>query len=205
MLVLREQEVAGSNPVAPTDSSESPATTSGVRGCSSPDQDGPFLSPSLVLESADDRHIANLPLLSHHRRANGETYMKRIVALPGDTIAMRDDTLFVDGRIVVEPYATPTGDAGLARLPEFDWQRRFLARPSDSSGYQPTLSTWGPLLVPSGSYFLLGDHRAESLDCRYAGPVPADSVIRRPVAIYCSRDPASGRIRWRRIGRDVSQ
>jgi signal peptidase I len=138
-------------------------------------------------------------------RSVGNTYVKRAVALAEDTIAMRHDTLLVNGRAVLEPYAMPTGDAGPEHYQDFDWQSRLLTRPPDSTGYRPTHSTWGPLLVPSRNYFILGDNRGASMDSRYTGPVPADSVQRRPVAIFFSRDPISGEIRWRRIGRDVSR
>lgn len=109
----------------------------------------------------------------------GRKFVKRAVGLPGDTIAMRHDTLTVNGVVRAEPYITPSGDE--------DYAQR---------------SNWGPLVVPAGTYFVLGDNRGNSLDSRYQGPIPVDSVVQRPAAIYFSRDSA-GTIRWSRIGRDV--
>jgi signal peptidase I len=133
--------------------------------------------------------------------AIGQTYVKRIIGLPGDTLAMRQGALSVNGRLVPEPYAQPaTGDA---TFPELDWQRAHLLPSANRDDYHPSLTTWGPLVVSAGSYFLLGDNRPESLDSRLLGFVSVDSVIGSPTVIYYSRDPDGRAPRWSRIGRSV--
>ena len=133
-------------------------------------------------------------------RSKGFSVVKRVVALGGDTVAMREGTLFVNRASVPERYARQPSEPDLV-APEFSWQRQFLPKGLDSSRYQPTLSTWGPLVVPPRQYFILGDNRGESADSRYYGFVPSDSINQVPTLVYFSRDPESGSIRWGRIGR----
>jgi signal peptidase I len=88
--------------------------------------------------------------------AGSELMIKRIVALGGDTVAIRDGRLYVDGHRVVEPYADP--------------------RRIDSVYF-------GPVHVPRGHMFVLGDNRAFSEDSRKFGPVPVTAVQSRVVAV----------------------
>ena len=125
-------------------------------------------------------------------------FLQRVVGLPGDTLAMRAHRLVVNGRELPEPYARippeadPDDDA-------FAWQRAYLLRPQDSAGYHPTLGNWGPIVVPPGQYFTLGDNRGSSYDSRYLGLLPGSQIFARGRWIYFSRDP-HGERRWSRIG-----
>ena len=139
-------------------------------------------------------------------------FVKRVVGLSGDTLAMQDGVLVVNGRAQLEQYvvhnepdADPAGEA-------FRWQDRFLMRTAEAahSGYHPSRNNWGPLIVPSKSYFVLGDNRDNSLDSRYWGFVP-DSLVRgQPILVYYSYAPDSAqslawltRVRWERLGERV--
>jgi signal peptidase I len=128
-------------------------------------------------------------------------YVKRVLGLPGDTVAMRSGTLTIDGRPVTESYAIHVGEDESAD-PRFRWQRNY--RASNRAGEAPTLATWGPLIVPSGDYFVLGDNRGQSVDSRYDGFLPDSAILGRPLTIYFSRDPSGGPIRWERVGMAVS-
>ena len=129
----------------------------------------------------------------------GVAFIKRVVGLPADTLSMQNGTLFVNGHSVTEPYASHRLERSLFDQ-DFLWQRDYVASGIDAATYHPTLTYWGPIVVPPREYFLLGDNRGESADSRYIGFVSADSVIQRPTIIYLSRDRQTGHIRWARIG-----
>jgi signal peptidase I len=129
--------------------------------------------------------------------------VKRVVGLPGDTIGMRAGQLSFGGRPYPEPYARR--DTADPIVPEFAWQRAYLPSGVNPATYRPSLQTWGPLVVPRGQYFLLGDNRNESLDSRFLGFVPRDSISAEATVVYLSRDPGSSTIRWQRIGRSVGR
>jgi signal peptidase I len=135
--------------------------------------------------------------LAVHRR-EGRTFIKRIMGVPGDTLQMRDGVLIVNGQRIAEPYARQAADD--PRWPEFAWQDAFVIPSVDRATYRPTLGNWGPLLVPAGSYFMLGDNRGDSLDSRFLGFIPVESIVGRPMSIYFSRDPETAVPRWSRIG-----
>ncbi|TVP42065.1 MAG: signal peptidase I [Gemmatimonadales bacterium] len=134
-------------------------------------------------------------------------YVKRLIGLPGDTISMKEKRLFLNGREIPEPYARYSDLVGDAVHPGMRWQERFLARVGRSGRYNPTRDNWGPLVVPDGRFFVLGDNRDNSEDSRYWGFVERESIRGRPWIVYYSSamDPA-GRfqfmrdVRWTRIG-----
>ncbi|MBL0938026.1 MAG: signal peptidase I [Gemmatimonadaceae bacterium] len=116
-----------------------------------------------------------------------KAFVKRVVGLPGDTLAMRDGVLLRNQVPQQEPYAIRT-----------------------SAGGEGIRNHWGPVVVPPAHVFVLGDNRENSLDSRYWGFVP-DSLVRgAPWVVYFSyahdttqRFPWLTRIRWDRVGRTV--
>jgi signal peptidase I len=137
----------------------------------------------------------------------GTGYIKRVAGVGGDTLAMRGGVLLVDQRPASEPYAIHAGE-GESGDRRFAWQRPIAADSAhgvSAPAYTPTVATWGPIVVPSGAYFLLGDNRGESIDSRYTGFVPDTAVIARPVVIFFSRDPVTGQLRWGRVGKRVEE
>lgn len=129
-------------------------------------------------------------------------YVHRVAGLPGDTLAMHDFHLVVNGRATDGSAEwQPDSAASAAEDAAFVWQRGRLAPGVDSATYRPTYGTWGPLVIRRGEAFVLGDDRPNSLDSRYRGLVPLEALVGRPEWIYFSRDPASGTIRWSRLGR----
>jgi signal peptidase I len=136
-------------------------------------------------------------------RMTNEGYesVNRIAAVPGDTVAMRRGRLWVNGR--EEPAAGRIAaiDDGWQADGGFDWQRDHLA--GDTAGYAPTAADGGPLVVPPGHVFALGDNRAGSLDSRHLGFIPVEGLTGRVDWIYFSREAITREIRWHRMGREV--
>jgi signal peptidase I len=140
-----------------------------------------------------------------------KNFVKRLVGMPGDTLAMENGQLVRNGRAIREQYVVHT-DPGMDPSGEdFRWQRDHLVKTAQAfSGYHPSRNNWGPIVVPNRHYFMLGDNRDNSLDSRYWGFVP-DSLIRgRPLVVYYSFQPDSGthtawlsRVRWHRLGSRV--
>ncbi len=138
-----------------------------------------------------------------------KNYVKRLMGIPGDTLEMRGKVLFVNGQAEAEPYVHYIDRRGDAVHPDMRWQSNHLIA-STRRGYHPTRDNWGPLVVPAGEYFMLGDNRDNSEDSRYWGFVSREAFRGKPWFIYYSFDTrAVGRmlwlrhVRWGRIGEAI--
>lgn len=137
----------------------------------------------------------------------GENYVKRLVGLPGDTLRMQDKVLYRNGQPVDEPYTRHVDPGHDVAAPVMSWQRSFLVAGGDTGSYRPSRDNWGPIVVPEGSVFALGDNRDDSEDSRFWGFVDVNEIRGKPLFIYYSFDPNGSRpmpwfthIRWNRIG-----
>jgi len=118
-------------------------------------------------------------------------FIKRVVGLPGDTLELKNQTVHINGLPLIEPYAhylfPPIGDG---QADSFDLRRKY-----------------GPVTVPDGHYFMMGDNRDDSQDSRFWGFLPASYVKGRALFIYWSFDnPDDGSaatsflgVRWDRL------
>jgi signal peptidase I len=140
-----------------------------------------------------------------------KNFVKRLVGVPGDTVEMREGTLIRNDTAIKEGYTEHT-EPDMDPAPEdFRWQRDYVPRTSTAAiGYHPSRNNWGPLVVPKGNYFVLGDNRDNSLDSRYWGFVPDSLVKGRPFVIYYSYAPDTvdtfawlTHIRWTRLGERI--
>jgi signal peptidase I len=107
----------------------------------------------------------------HDRRA---VMVERVIALSGETIEIRDKTVFINSKAMVEPYVRHTDDTvypKIAALPE-PYRSR---------------DQFGPYTVPAGQFFVLGDNRDTSHDSRYWGSVPNELLIGRVMALFTWR------------------
>ncbi len=86
-----------------------------------------------------------------------EDLIKRVIGLPGDTVQIRDHTVFVNDKPLSEPYLTPAAKA--------------------------SMSPYGPVTVPTGELFVLGDNRGDSADSRIIGFIPEKNVVGRAFVI----------------------
>jgi signal peptidase I len=138
-----------------------------------------------------------------------KNYVKRLVGLPGDTLEMHDKVLHLNGAPIPEPYARYIDRAGDAVHPGMDWQSHHLIA-STRRGYHPSRDNWGPLVVPDGEFFVLGDNRDNSEDSRYWGFVDRTAIRGRPWFVYYSFEaaapvqaPWARAVRWTRIGHPI--
>ena len=139
----------------------------------------------------------------------GLKVVKRLIGVPGDTLAMENGTLIRNGQRIDEPYAVHANPSLLAEPDQRDhmraWQSSHLVGRSPE-GYHPDLQNWGPIVVPADSFFMMGDNRDSSYDGRYWGFLPRTNVRGTPMFIYYSFNGNSWRplpffsdIRWGRI------
>ncbi|HZT62089.1 MAG TPA: signal peptidase I, partial [Burkholderiales bacterium] len=123
---------------------------------------------------------------------DGVRLIKRLVAVPGDTVAMSNKVLVVNGQpatyapigTVVEQLAPGTTVHAL-RLNEITGSGEHVVQwfhlPDGSEE-----DNFGPIVLPAGRYLMLGDNRDDSADSRYFGLVPRELLIGRAVAIVVS-------------------
>jgi signal peptidase I len=88
-----------------------------------------------------------------------EDFIKRLIAVPGDTVEIRNGVVFVNGRALSEPYR---------------------------NGPPSAFDNYGRVTVPAHNFFVLGDNRDDSYDSRYWGFVPEANILGTPVVIYMS-------------------
>ncbi len=118
-------------------------------------------------------------------------FIKRVIGLPGETIELRDRTVFIDGEALDEPYVQFLFPAE-HRAPDAPDFTAFDVRRS-----------YGPVTVPEGQYFMMGDNRDNSQDSRYWGFLPRSYVKGKALFVYFSfSDEPSGllsSVRWGRL------
>jgi len=129
--------------------------------------------------------------------------VKRLIGLPGDTLQMVNDTLIRNGVRLEEPWALYLGEGADPTSPEVREEMRAHQLPHyvgpDPASYRPALHTWGPIVVPPDSYWVMGDNRDNSRDSRFWGFLPRAHVEGRPLTIYMSVATNPFRIRWNRL------
>ena len=100
-------------------------------------------------------------------------FIKRVIGLPGETLEMRAKKIYINCTPLDEPYV------------------HFLEPPTTSSEFTEALSSdlrerYGPVTVPAGHYFMMGDNRDNSQDSRYWGFLPRENIKGKALLIYWS-------------------
>ena len=116
-------------------------------------------------------------------------FIKRVIGLPGETIEVRRKRVYINDALFDEPYVhylSPPDEEG---PPDFDVRVQY-----------------GPVTVPDGHYFMMGDNRDNSQDSRYWGFLPREYVKGKAMFVYFSFGEGSGgtganvmNVRWNRI------
>jgi signal peptidase I len=128
-------------------------------------EDGQRLIVDKAIYHVRDPRIGDI-IVFHPPNGSSNDYIKRIVATPGDTIEVRDGTVFINGTALNEPYINE--------------------RPS---------YTFKAEEIPEGEYFVLGDNRNNSNDSHRWGTVPEEDIIGKawlfvwPPGVIPSYDP----------------
>ena len=105
------------------------------------------------------------PPLDHCPGPQEGDLVKRVIALPGQTIYSSGNSIYVNGRLLAEPY-----------LPHHDPLGPSIA------------SRQHPYRVPPGEFYMLGDNRSDSCDSRYWGPIKGSSIIGKVVLVWWHDD-----------------
>jgi len=140
---------------------------------------------------------------------DGKRLIKRVIGLPGDTIALRKNQLFINGQsIKYESLNNETIDTIQHKQQLYHLffsenlsERKHAVMFSPSS---PSVNTFGPVTVPEGRYFMLGDNRDNSADSRFFGFVERKFIVGRAKMVVLSREGSFMNPRWDRLFKDLS-
>jgi len=111
-------------------------------------------------------------------------FIKRCIGTGAETLEIKDKQVIVNGRALVEPYAIHSDPS---------------VKPS---GYEPR-DNFGPVTIPPGDLFMMGDNRDNSNDSRFWGPLELDLVKGRAMFLYWSWNGEKNWPRWDRIFRVI--
>jgi len=114
-----------------------------------------------------------------------QDFIKRCVAVAGQTVQIRDKVVYVDGVKRDEPFAVHDDPRTLPR--ELSIRDNF-----------------GPYVVPAGHLFMMGDNRDNSSDSRFWGPLPVNLIKGKAMFTYFSWDPKQHMVRFNRMFRGIS-
>jgi signal peptidase I len=137
---------------------------------------------------------------------DGTRMVKRVVGLPGDTIELRDNQLYVNGQAaqynVADPrfaqamLGHPGGNGGVFSSETFGGRTHPVMQLPQLLGRRD----YGPSVVPDGNFFMMGDNRDNSNDSRYWGFVERGRIVGRASAVAISLDPERSYLpRWGRF------
>ncbi|WP_456373994.1 signal peptidase I [Thiolapillus sp.] len=141
-------------------------------------------------------------------------YIKRLIGLPGDRIAYRNKTLYINGKVIPQEqigtyHAVGSGmrsDGTLELRENLEGVQHSILVDTHRPDFPPGCYQLarGEITVPEGHYFVMGDNRDNSNDSRCWGFVPEKNLVGKAFMIWLSFDPnRSGIFDWSRIGQSI--
>jgi len=137
--------------------------------------------------------------------ADGKRLVKRTIGLPGDVVELRNERLFVNGNpaayqpideSLIRNVRTALGDNSVVIEENLGTKtHQMMLVPSEYA-----IRSFGPLRVPAGQYFMMGDNRDESYDSRFIGCVARERIVGRATTVVLSLDHNNRYVpRWGRF------
>lgn len=179
-----------------------------IYGIRSPDWIGvPFTKigfhiPSTRLPSFREVGQGDIVVFRYPRQPD-LNYVKRCVAVGGQTVEIRGKQLYVDGKLYENPPES-----------KFTHQKKIPKGVRERGIFSPNGESWnrdnfGPVTIPAGHYFMMGDNRDNSADSRYWGFLSGDMVVGKALVIYFSWNKYVPwahfyeKIRWNRMAQVI--
>jgi signal peptidase I len=119
---------------------------------------------------------------------DGTRLVKRVVAIPGDQVELRENQLYINGQVAKQSAVATTELADYGRAYVYaenldGHQHQMMTTPDI-----PAVRSYGPMTVPPGNYFVLGDNRDNSNDSRFIGFIERRRIVGEAVAVAFSLD-----------------
>jgi signal peptidase I len=119
-----------------------------------------------------------------------QTFVKRVMGVPGDHIRLMNKQVYLNGHALVEPYVVHKLDYIDSYRDNFPSEPNAPLFPPAQAMLERDVKN-GEVVVPPNHYFAMGDNRDQSLDSRYWGFVPRENIIGKPLVIYWSYEAST--------------